>query len=189
MQLYSRILAVVFGVMMLALSATVAVETVIRKLFSISLGGVDELSGYAIAIGAPLAFAITLVEQSHIRINLLHMRMPLRARALLNAVAAIALAILAVYLMIFTVSTVQETRMFQSIAQTPWATPLIYPQTVWLVAMVLFAAPAVWLAVKAVLLLLRADWQRLDREYSPETVEEELKAELDDLETRSGEVI
>ena len=189
MQTYSRILAMVFGVMMLALSATVAVETVIRKLFSISLGGVDELSGYAIAIGAPLAFAITLVEQSHIRINLLHMRMPLRARALLNAVAAIALAILAVYLMFFTVSTVQETRMFQSIAQTPWATPLIYPQTVWLVAMVLFAAPAVWLAVKAFLLLLRADWQRLDREFSPETVEEELKAELDDLETRSGEVI
>lgn len=188
MQLYSRILAVVFGVLMLALSATVAVETVIRKLFSISLGGVDELSGYAIAIGAPLAFAITLVEQSHIRINLLHMRMPVRVRALLNAVAAVALAVLAVYLMVFTFRTFEETRLFQSIAQTPWATPLIYPQSIWLVAMVLFAAPAVWLAIRAARLLLGADWQRLDREFSPEAVEDELKAELDDLENRSGEV-
>ena len=189
MQLYSRILALVFGAMMLALSATVAVETVIRKLFSVSLGGVDDLSGYAIAIGAPLAFAIALIEQSHIRINLLHMRMPLRARAVLNAVAAVALAVLAVYLMVFTVSTFLETRMFRSIAQTPWATPLVYPQSAWLVAMVLFAAPALWLAIRAALLLLRADWQRLDREFSPETVEDELKAELDDLETRAGEVI
>lgn len=189
MQLYSKTLAIVFGVMMLALSVTIAVETVVRKLFSISLGGVDELSGYAIAIGGPLAFAIALVEQSHIRINLLHMRMPLRLRAALNYVAAVALAILAVFLMVFTVVTILETQMFQSIAQTPWATPLIYPQSVWLVAMTLFAIPAVWLALRATAVLLRRDWTRLDREFSPETIEDELKAELDDLETRSGEVI
>ena len=47
---------------MLALSAAVTVETIVRKLFSVSLGGVDELSGYAIAIGAPLAFAVALIE-------------------------------------------------------------------------------------------------------------------------------
>lgn len=186
MQLYSKFLAVVFGVTMLVLSVTIAVETVVRKLFSISLGGVDELSGYAIAIGAPLAFAVALVEQSHIRINLLHMQMPLRARAVLNAVAAITIAILAVYLMIFTVRTFEETRMFQSIAQTPWATPLIYPQSVWLVAMTLFAIPAVYLAAKAAFQLLKGDWKRLDREFAPDTVEDELKAELEDLEHRGA---
>lgn len=186
MQFYSKLLAVVFGAMMLALSAIIAVETVIRKLFSISMGGVDELSGYAIAIGAPIAFAITLIEQSHIRINLLHMQMPLRLRAILNAVAAITLAVLAVYLMIFTVRTFQDTRMFQSIAQTPWATPLIYPQTVWLVAMGLFVVPAVWLALRALAALLRGDWRCLDVEFSPETVEDELKAELEDLQHREA---
>lgn len=181
MQLYSKTLAVVFGAMMLVLSVVIAVETVIRKLFSISLGGVDELSGYAIAIGAPLAFAVTLIEQSHIRINLLHMQMPMRVRALLNAIAAVTLAILAVYLMVFTVRTFQETQIFQSIAQTPWATPLIWPQSVWLLAMVLFAVPAVWLALRALYCLVRGDWRTLDREFSPDTVEDELEAELADL--------
>jgi hypothetical protein len=64
-------------------------ETVVRKLFSFSLGGVDEMSGYAIAIGAPLAFAVALVEQSHIRINILHMQMPPRLQAALNLMAAL----------------------------------------------------------------------------------------------------
>ncbi len=186
MQTYSKLLSVAFGVMMLVLSATVAVETVVRKLFSVSLGGVDELSGYAIAVGAPLAFAVALVEQSHIRINLLHMKMPRQARAILNAFAAISIAVLAVFLMAFTVRTFLETQMFQSIAQTPWATPLIYPQSVWLAAMILFAVPAVLFALRAVLCLLRRDWRTLDTEFSPDTVEDELQAELDDLRHREA---
>jgi TRAP-type C4-dicarboxylate transport system permease small subunit len=184
MQATARILSVVFGVMMLALSAAIAVEATIRKLFSFSLGGVDELSGYAIAIGGPIAFAVTLIDRSHIRINLLHMKMPLTLRALVNVLSALTLAILAAALLAFAVATVVDTRLYGSIAQTPWATPLIYPQTLWLVATGLFAAVAAWLAARAVVYAARADWQILDRDYAPETAADELKAELDDLDRR-----
>jgi TRAP-type C4-dicarboxylate transport system permease small subunit len=142
------------------------------------------LSGYAIAVGAPLAFTVALIEQSHIRINLLHMRMPGGVQAVLNLVAALLLAALAVYLFVFTVRTVQETQLYGSIAQTPWATPLIYPQSIWLVSMGLFALCSVGLAIRATWLAARADWGALKREFGPETVEEELEAELSDLERR-----
>ena len=79
------IAGIVFGVIMISLSLIVTVETIIRKAFSVSLGGVDELAGYAIAIGAPLAFAIAVIEQSHIRINLLYMKLPRPVQAALNA--------------------------------------------------------------------------------------------------------
>ena len=180
----SRLAAVVFGTMMLALSALVAVETIVRKALGISIGGVDELSGYAIAIGAPLAFTVALIEQSHIRINLLHMHMSERLQAVLNLLAALLLAALATYLFAFTVRTVQETRLYGSLAQTPWATPLIYPQLLWLVAMGVFALTSVVLAVRAALSALRLDWKGLQRDFGPETVEEELEAELSDLEAR-----
>ena len=85
MHLYSRVASIVFGIIMLVLAAAVTVETIVRKVFSVSLGGIDELSGYAIAVGAPLAFVVTLVEQSHIRINLFHMRMPFKIQAVLSA--------------------------------------------------------------------------------------------------------
>jgi TRAP-type C4-dicarboxylate transport system permease small subunit len=180
----SRLSAVAFGTMMLLLSALIAVETIMRKLFSISLGGVDELSGYAIAIGAPLAFTVALIEQSHIRINLVYMRMPPRLQSVLNLIAALLLAALAVFLLVFTFRTVGETRLYRSIAQTPWATPLIWPQTVWLVAMSIFTAASVLVAGRAVWCLVNGDWQELNRGFSPDSVEDELKAELDDLDRR-----
>jgi len=181
---FSRVTAIAFGTLMLALSAMIAVETVVRKLFSISLGGVDEVSGYAIAIGAPLAFTVALLEQSHIRINLLHMRMPLRLQAAMNLVAACLLAALALFLLVFTFRTVGETRLYRSIAQTPWATPLIWPQTVWLVAMSVFAATALGLALRALWFAVSGRWAALNRHYGPDSVEDELKAELDDLNRR-----
>lgn len=184
MKAVSRGAALLFGAMMLALSAMIAVETVVRKLFSISLGGVDELSGYAVAIGGPLAFLVALVERSHIRINLLHMRMPPTLQAAANLLSALMLAGLALWLATFALRTVEETRLYQSIAQTPWATPLIWPQSAWLVAMAGFAAASLWLAGRAGWLALRGDWRALNREFGPDSVEDELAAELSDLERR-----
>lgn len=178
------VLGVIFGVTMIALSLAITAETLLRKFFSHSMGGIDELAGYAIAICAPLVFAVALIEQSHIRINLLHMRLSKKMRAVLNAFAMISMGLLAVYLFYFTIKTVQDTQTYKSIAQTPWATPLIYPQTVWLVAMGVFALIALIVLVKALILLARGDWSQLNRLYSPTSAQEELEAELDDLKKR-----
>ena len=43
MEVIARLSSLVFGVTMLLLSVAITVETVVRKAFSISLGGVDEL--------------------------------------------------------------------------------------------------------------------------------------------------
>jgi TRAP-type C4-dicarboxylate transport system permease small subunit len=184
MQRYTRVASAVFGIMMLALSAAVTLETLLRKFFSYSLGGVDELSGYAIALGAPLAFAVALLERSHIRINLLYLKLAPKRQALLDAAAVVSLGVLALFLLVFTVQNVMDTQQYHSIAQTPWATPLIYPQALWLVAMLAFAVPAVWLMLKAVALLARRDWDGLRQRFGPESAEDELKAELDDLQRR-----
>lgn len=185
MKTYSRICAIAFGLMMTALCVVISVETVLRKVFNHSLSGVDELSGYAIAIGAPLCFAIAAIEQSHIRINLLHMRMPRRVKAALNLLAALSLAALSLYLVTFTYRTVNETSLFGSTAQTPWMTPLIWPQSAWLVGMAVFTLATIILAGRAVLLALRRDTDALLSEFGPDAVEDELASELSDLEARS----
>ncbi len=184
MERLGRWLGTIFGTLMLVLSAAVAIETVVRKLFSLSLGGVDELSGYAIAIGAPLAFTVTLINRAHIRINLLYMRLPEMFQSILNALAAITLGILATYLFVFTVRTVIDTYTYNSIAQTPWATPLIYPQVLWMISMAVFAIFATVLAVRSIQLAAKRRWSDLNREFHPVSVEEELKSELEDLKQR-----
>ena len=159
MRNYTRVASLVFGVTMLLLSFLVTAETLLRKLASVSIGGVDELSGYAIAVGAPLAFTVALAERSHIRINLLYLRLGTRAKGLLDALCMVALGALALFLAYFTVKTVIDTQAYHSIAQTPWATPLIYPQALWLAAMLVFTLPAVWLAGKAAWMLGHGQWQ------------------------------
>lgn len=186
MQTYSRLLGMTFGIMMILLSLAITAETLLRKFFSYTLGGIDELGGYAIAIAAPLAFTVALVENSHIRINQVTSLMPRMAQAVLNALSAVSLALLAGYFFYFTVDTVLDTQAYQSIAQTPWATPLIYPQTVWLVAMATFPIAAIVFGIKALVMMARGDWRGLNRQFGPVSAQEELQAELDDLKKREG---
>ena len=81
MQRLDRVLAMMFGFSLLALALAVAVETIMRKVFNKSLQGVDELGGYILAVAAALSFAIAIHARTHIRIDLLHDRLPRDMRA------------------------------------------------------------------------------------------------------------
>ena len=48
----------------IAVSLVVAVETVMRKVFNVSLQGADELGGYALAVGATIAFSMALLGRT-----------------------------------------------------------------------------------------------------------------------------
>ncbi len=180
----TRFLGIIFGTAMIALSITIFAEIFLRKFFSFSLGGVDELGGYAVAIVAPLAFLVTAADSAHIRINLLHARLPERLRGVLNMAATGSLALLAMFLLYFTVQTVRDTLAYKSIAQTPWATPLIYPQSLWLLSMSVFALGMLVISVRAAVLLVKRDWRTLDLRFGPESISDEVLAELEDLKKR-----
>ncbi len=186
MKTYARLAGIVFGAVMLLLSLAITAETLLRKLLSISFGGLDELGGYALAICAPLAFTVALIERSHIRINLLQSRMSLRNQAILNAMAIVSLGILSAYLLYFTALTLLDTQAYHSIAQTPWATPLVYPQSLWMASMLVFAVAALVLSIQACVLLYRRDWSALNRRFAADSISDELHAELGDLAKREG---
>lgn len=186
MTFMARLSGMIFGAMMIGLSFAIAAETILRKFFSHSMAGIDELGGYAVAVAAPLAFLVAASEQAHIRINILHGKLPEKARALLNMVSAVSLALLALFLLYFTWKTVEDTLAYRSIAQTPWATPLIYPQAVWLLAMGTFSIGMLVIAGRSIVHLVRGEWRVLDRKFGPGSAQEELEAELADLKAREG---
>ncbi|MDX1605631.1 MAG: TRAP transporter small permease [Candidatus Competibacterales bacterium] len=173
-----------FGYLFLALSVLVTVETLARKLFNMSLQGADELGGYALAVGSSIAFAIALLGRSHIRIDLVHRLLPTTARALLNWLSYLLMTLFALLLAWVCWTVVVDTLAYRSTAPTPWATPLIYPQSVWYAALALFALVAVIMTLRASYLLLRGRLQALDREFEPKGALEELKEELEDVTRR-----
>lgn len=186
MPLFERVAAWVFGLTFVGLAFLVAVETIMRRVFVRSLQGVDELGGYALAVGAALAIAVALRTRAHIRIDVVHDRLPRPLRVLLNLIAypALALAAIAVFVMAF--YALKETIDFSSVAQTPWATPLKYPQGAWLAALAVFVLFAVVEAGKVIGLALAGRFRDIDRSYGPRGAKDELDEELADLKARGG---
>ncbi|MET4697740.1 TRAP-type C4-dicarboxylate transport system permease small subunit [Constrictibacter sp. MBR-5] len=184
MKSVTNAIGVLFGLMLVGLAFLVATETVTRKLFNFSFQGADELGGYTLAIGSALAFSVALVGRAHIRIDLVHMRLPAAVQAVLNWAAAMLLAAFGLLLVYVCWTVVADTMEYNSTAATPWATPLVYPQGAWYAALAAFALLAVAMALRATVLLLRGRIAAVNREFGPHTVEDELREELDDLKQR-----
>ena len=180
-----RWLGTLFGLIFVALSLVVAVETALRKLFNISLQGADELGGYALAVGATIAFSLALLGRNHIRVDVFHERLPKAMQVLLNWLSALSMAGFAALLAYLAWFVIQDSRSYQSVSQTPWATPLVYPQTAWLLGLAVFGAMAVGISVYASFLLLSGRTSELNALLHPRTTREELKEELEDLQVRS----
>jgi TRAP-type C4-dicarboxylate transport system permease small subunit len=180
------ILANVFGGIFLLLSAVVAVETISRKVFNISLQGADELGGYALAVGSTIAFSLALMGRNHIRVDVFHEKFPRGLQAAMNWLSIVALAALGLFIAWIAWKVIGDTRQYGSTAQTPWATPLIIPQGVWYAGLVVFALVACGYALRATKLLLSGRIDELNHDFHPKSAKEELKEELDDLAQRHG---
>ncbi len=181
----STVLSCLFGYMFLALSFFVTAETIMRKTANISFQGADELGGYALAVGSALAFTITLIGRGHIRIDILHDHLPRKIQAILNWISILLLAVFALLLVKVCYTVVSDTIAYGSVAPTPWATPLIYPQAIWFLALVMFAVIAVIFASRASWYLFSRNIDQLNTDFHPKGTMEELSEEIEDLEHRT----
>jgi TRAP-type C4-dicarboxylate transport system permease small subunit len=178
------VFANVCGYILLGLAVLVTIETLGRKLFNISLQGVDELGGYALAVGSALAFTTALVERAHIRIELFHVMLPVPLQMALNWLAITSIAALGGLLAFVCFTILSDSFAYNSTAPTPWATPLIYPQSLWYAGMVIFALVSAAMALHATYLLVTGNAEALNKLYGPKEAAEEVKEELEDLTRR-----
>ena len=182
----NKLLAWAFGLIFIALSVVVSVETLARKLFNYSIQGADELGGYALAVGSVIAFSLALIGRNHIRVDVLHDRFPARMQAWMNALSYVLLATFAVMLAFVALKVVTDTIAYRSTAPTPWQTPLVWPQSLWYAGLVVFALFTVGYALRAVVLLVRGDIARVNRDFQPKSAKEEVEEELADFAQRRG---
>ena len=180
------VLATVFGTIFLGLAVVVTVETLARKLFNVSLQGADELGGYALAVGSTIAFSLALMGRAHIRVDVFHDRFPPRVQAALNWFSIVAMAVFALFIAWVAFKVIGDTMQYGSTAQTPWATPLIWPQGVWYVGLAIFALVATGFALRASALLAGGQVDKLNHDFHPRSAKEELKEELEDLAQRQS---
>ena len=156
-----------FGAALIGLSVFVSIETIARKAFNFSFQGADELGGYVLAVGSSLAFIVALVERAHIRIDVLHVRFPRKLQATVDWLSIVSLAGLGLFMVYVGRIVIADTLSYGSTAPTPWATPLIYPQSAWYGALCLFALVALILAGRATWLFAGGRIDQLLTDFHP----------------------
>lgn len=172
------------GVIFLLAAFLITLEVVLRQVFSVSLGGVDEVSGYALAVGSAWGFSYALIERAHIRIDSLYQRLPLRLRGVLDIVGLLALLGFISVMARYAWDVFELTLRFDSKAMTPMATPLWIPQSMWVFGLFCFVLVALLLLIRALASLIRGDFAAIGRLAGTRTAVEELEEELEDVMAR-----
>ncbi len=139
-------LALAAGLLLL-LSVSVTLFDVVARPLGLSLGGTDELSGYAMAIATSWGMSYALTNLTHVRIDLVRARGSAPVRAWFDAVSILSLATVAVTIGYRGWPVLAKSIKNGSTANTTLETPLWIPQSLWMAGWLWFALSGVVLAV------------------------------------------
>lgn len=138
-----RWIGIVSGYLCLGLSLLIVFEILSRKLFNVSVQGVDEIGGYVVAVTGTFGMALAAWCRSHTRIDIVLTRLPVQFRAILHIISYMALAAGSTFMLYMAWSTLAETIEFKSVASTPLQTPLWIPQSLWVAGLAAFCLTAI----------------------------------------------
>lgn len=171
----------VAGGLIIAAAVLIGIDIGMRKIFATSIGGASELSGYVLAISASWGFALTMLDRAHIRIDSLYVVLPVRFQAVLDILSLIVMLAFVGYLTWQCNHVFMQTYQLGSRALTPIATPLAYPQFLWLVGMVYFLIVIVLLLVRALIAFVTGDMDTVQRIAGSRSSMQEVQEELESL--------
>jgi TRAP-type C4-dicarboxylate transport system permease small subunit len=169
---------------LIALSAVITINVVLRKLFNYSLQGVDEYGGYCLAVCAAIGFSQAAFERGHIRIDLVTRLVPQRARAVFDVIALLALNFTAWTIGVKAFGVFQTSYQMGALATSALRTHLSIPQGVWVGALLWFCFILLLQLVRAVIYLLQRDWQRIEREFGTPDTQTEVEQEMEQTRVR-----
>lgn len=175
----------VAGALIIAAAVLIGVDIAMRKLFSTSIGGASELSGYVLAISASWGFALTLLDRAHIRIDSLYVVLPVRLRAVLDILGLLTMLGFVGYLTWQSNHVFMQTYQLGSRALTPIATPLAIPQFLWVFGMVYFLLVVVLLLVRALVAFVTGDIDTVQRIAGSRSAMQEIPEVLEGLVQRT----
>ena len=174
---FSRVLVWIGGTLIILSALTVTVEVFLRKIFNISLGGADELSGYAFGIATTFGLAYALFQRAHIRVDAAYNLFPAWLKLVADFVGIILLAGFAGVITVTAWELVADTLAHNSHSITPFRTPLKYPQVPWLFGWAYFLFCAVLLILAATIALIKKDVRGAEALIGAKTLDEQVDEE------------
>lgn len=166
------------GALVLVAAVLIGIDVLLRKLFETSIGGADELAGYALALGTAWALGPTLLDRAHIRIDSLYGFFPRWLRL------AADLAGLVLFVGFFGLvawhgwGVAEQSWVSSSRSHTALETPTVIPQTVWLLGLLMLIVIGIVLFVHALGLIARGEITAATRVISTRSAAEDVEDEI-----------
>ena len=174
------------GALILAAALLIGIDVTLRKFFNASIGGADEVAGYALALGTAWSLGATLLDRAHIRIDSLYVLFP---RPLRLALDFAGIALLVAFFGLIARhgwNVAEQSWVSGSRSQSALQTPTVLPQSVWLVGLALFVLVGAGLLVHAAVLIARGNAAEAERAISTRSAAEEVEDEIRDLQEREA---
>jgi TRAP-type C4-dicarboxylate transport system permease small subunit len=158
----SRVGAIIGGAMLLVASILICIDITLRYTMSITLGGADELSGYALAISSAWGFSSALLSRSHIRIDTVYVRIKsISIRALLDLISLGTLLGFFGMITWYAWGVVKQSWDSSSRSLSAIEMPLVIPQGLWFAGLAFFVALSLLLLLRALLAFAAGNYNGL----------------------------
>ena len=175
--------AIVGGALLLIAALAICVDIFLRYAFSLTIGGADDLSGYALAISSAWGFSLALLTRSHIRIDTVYVRV--RSRAARAALDLLSLACFGVFIGfvtwygwgVFSLSWASS-----SVSQSAIEMPLIYPQGLWFAGIAFCVLVVVLLLARSLKAFVNKDLESLFKLIGSKSAVDEAQEEVKSVE-------
>jgi TRAP-type C4-dicarboxylate transport system permease small subunit len=172
------------GALILAAAVIIGIDVLMRKFFTASIGGADELAGYSLAIGTAWGLGAALVDRAHIRIDSLYVLFPRKLRLTLDVAALVLFVAFFGIMTWYGLGVLEQSWTSGSRSQSALEIPTVIPQLLWMLGLLGFVIVGVLLLLYALQLGLRGDLSGMGRAIGTRSAEEEIEDEIRDLESR-----
>ncbi len=174
------------GALVLLAAFLIGVDVLMRKFLSLSIGGADELAGYALAIGTTWSLGAALLDRAHIRIDSLYVLFAQKVRLALDLVAVLLLVGFFALVLWHGLGVLGQSWTSGSRSQSALETPTVIPLSLWIAGLVAFIAVGAALLLRALGLMVAGDLAGAARLISTRSAAEEVEDEVRDLQQRQA---
>lgn len=175
------------GSLILLAAILIGIDVLMRRFFSASIGGADELSGYALAIGTTWGLGGALLDRAHIRIDSFYTFLPLKVRLGLDVFGLVLFIAFFSLIAWYGWDVVYQSWVVGSRSQSSLEVPIVIPQFIWFLGLIVFVGTGVVLLVRALIVGVHGDLDGTAQLISTRSAKEDVDEEIQDLRRRQSE--
>lgn len=177
------------GGLILIAALLVATDVLLRKLLSVTLGGADEVAGYALAVGSAWSYSAVLLKRGNVRVDAAYRLMPRLARALLDLLAVASIGLLTGIFAWYGYEVFMTSWELGSRSNSELAAPLWLPQAMWWAGLTQCTLTALVLFLRATVAMIQGDEAQFAGLVGARSIEEDAAGEAAHAAEHEGEML